>query len=604
MLWALGSPSAPELAERWLTSACEPIDPDRTRVTVLVANLLNDSEEIQKGRLARAINDYSALRAVSLNRVLRLANDADVDSELQRLHEEGREYIRRCNADVLVWGETDESGFILYVTTPASETRTAFYPANRVPIELPVQFDEALFGQLIAHIGAAADLENEGGRFLVREMERLQPRIQALLESGDRILNDVQRSRLHYAAGRAAQTIGVQANDPEHIGQAVEEYSLALDFTAPDARPEDFALYRYARGLAYLLGGAMRDETQAIESAFADFAAAQTIWTRDSHPVNWANLQNGISSAHWRMGVITGDVDRLRRAEVVLRPVLEIISREENRWFWLSVRNNQGTILNQIGARTGDTALMREAVAVHRDTLVGLDRNNHPVSWATFARNLAVALSTLGSAQQDTEPGRESLRLLESVMEIWTVERSPLNWARTKVEFASSMWDLGRIANDIQTQEAAFRHYRAAFEVLTPDFGGQAWVNKATEFAQRLSITVPPQREDWIDRLREIVAIYEQLRSYHRANDNGSAFARASMEMGFVQMNLSAVYHIERHDDAALATLRDAIETHRQAARAFRAIGDERGAEEADFRVWAGRNQMEALQRDTSRQEQ
>ena len=338
---------------------------------ILVADLDGDAYGAQKCQVleclrtqfAEAIKCYDLQVRASFKTLRLLAGGIEADEIAAQ--ERGRAWLKKHNADVLIWGEVAQDCKIvrLHFLRREGATASAEHYEPGATLELPCGFGTDL-GALIAGQAAAAIIRERAHETRAEFIDPFVAKVKPLAENPPASLISDARAQLWYA-------------------YALGEYRL----------------------------GEERGDTARLESAIAYFRKALTQWTRERLPLEWAAAQNNLGNALRSLGERESGTALLEEAVTAFREALKERTRERMPLDWAAAQNNLGNALRSLGERESGTALLEEAVAAFREALKERTRERMPLDWAMTQNNLGAALASLGEreAAVDKAKGRAAL---------------------------------------------------------------------------------------------------------------------------------------------------------------------------------------------------
>ncbi|MBF0561271.1 MAG: tetratricopeptide repeat protein [Alphaproteobacteria bacterium] len=336
------------------------------KISILLSPLDNDDKGIQTRRVQDALNGWRGLRVRQLCRRLTIGPNADQTA----IEEKGREFLRRDDADLLIWGFWDDTGKELslrFLPRTGEGTTPMSFP------ELKTGFSDALGAQLAAvAMTSAALVTDRLGEYLVGVLTPVAAKLQAAIKTMPAATKDDTRAALHHSFGLAAATIGEQSGDDQWLQQAVTAFREALKE-----------------------------------------------WPRERVPLAWAAVQNNLGNALRTLGTRESGTARLDEAATAYREALKEYTRERVPLAWAATQNNLGAALGILGERESGTARLDEAVTAFREALKEYTRERVPLDWAVTQNNLGTALRTLGERESGTARLDEAATAYRNALEVF-----------------------------------------------------------------------------------------------------------------------------------------------------------------------------------------
>ncbi len=387
------------------------IDPLR----ILISPLAGDMQ----GLAARHIHDRLAGRmGVSLTMADRplTAPGADCSEPLfvSMAIDLGRRWLKRENADLLIWGEsiTTSEGRpswrlrFLGRATPLHPHGATMSALER--LEVPALFGDAtgelVFGTALAAVNVesadgiraratlfrpvlkaathfaegdsvgtvaecataqacyAALLLLEGARTGdVKALERAVSVYQGALILGEDAFPMHERAMIGTHIADALSIISEQSERPRFADKTVKYYSAALSMVRKEVFADDYAALKTRLGLALHTLAQTTGEPVHLKDAADAFSAATGIWTITEAPERWADIQNSLGSLLITMGRLTHEPGLFDKAASVFLKIAESRSRTSAPLVWATALANIGAALKEKGVAARNADCLRQA---------------------------------------------------------------------------------------------------------------------------------------------------------------------------------------------------------------------------------------------------
>ena len=352
-------------------------------------------------------------------------------------HRLARRWLRRCGADVLIWGRILQDG-----------------GPKRAP-------------DLFWTAASAVHYKPGGERYAVIAGDMRLPQM-----FWDDFLDVL---RLHIAAQAAEVAARAGHYVAETLAPRIAQMRKLLNASAPHARwtPAALAPMRWIFAGALLRYGAQKGDAAALMEAADAYRGVLTEWTRERTPLDWAMTQNNLGAALSIVGERRGDNEALENAVVAYRAALTERTRERTPLDWAKAQNNLGRVLYALGLRRGDEALLTEAAAACREALTEFTRERTPLGWAKAQNDLGRVLRALGLWRDDDALLKKSVAACRAALTEWTRERTPLDWAKAQNDLGAVLCALGAWAGDralLTEAAAAYENALDAFRAAAAHF--------------------------------------------------------------------------------------------------------------------------------------
>jgi hypothetical protein len=282
----------------------------------------------------------------------------------------GRKWLKRVNADLLVWGSVAKEHALLrlrFLPREGSGAGSTPYSLSD-KLELPADFGADL-GAVLAVSAAAAinPIFEQQGRALAAVIEPVARKLAPLAANPPASFSGETKASLWSAYAMAERQVGKERGD--------------------NAR---------------------------LETAIAYFRKALTERPRERIPLDWAMTQNNLGTALRSLGELENGTGRLEEAATAFREALKERTRERVPLDWAATQNNLGNALSSLGERESGTEKLKEAAAAFREALKERTRERVPLKWATTQNNLGDALRCLGERQANQDRAKGCATLKES----------------------------------------------------------------------------------------------------------------------------------------------------------------------------------------------
>ncbi len=388
---------------------------------IMIAPLAGDST----GRAAQHIHDRLAGRlGVSIRFADRPLTAPAADNMqsvfLSMALDLGRRWLKRENADLLIWGEAITGAALQKDGPPHVSWRLRFMSLG-TPVqphgasvsalerlEVPAHFDDAasdlVFGAALAAVNVesseglraraalfrpmlkAAAHYAEGdmlgtvaecataqacyGALLLLDgartgdlkmLERAVVVYQGALILGMDAFTDHERALIGGHIADALILISDIAGRPKLLARCIAYYRTALSMVRKDVFAEEFAALKVRLGLGLHALAAANNEAAPLKEAAEAFSAATAIWTITEAPQRWADIQNSLGGLLVTMGRLTREPGLFDRAVAVFVKIIEVQTRTKAPLVWATTLANIGAALKEKGAAAQNVEILERA---------------------------------------------------------------------------------------------------------------------------------------------------------------------------------------------------------------------------------------------------
>ena len=395
------------------------------RIDVRVATLAEDVEGIHTRHVKEAMHKQGGFTARRLDETIELGLIGDPGDQLLKAAAQGREWLFKANADLLVWGEAPQPGATLTLrfvsALPEEEDRLGYFGPG-TSLMLPASFGPEIAQILIAAGLAATTPRSEGKR--LRLVEALPKALNAALPVYNGLPLDFtegERASVQVCMGNAASTVGA-------LHSSLDLYQVAA---------------------------------QAYQSALENIS-------KDEHPIEWATAQRNLGVALQALAEPSDDADTLGAAADAYRAALGPITKALFPREWAVLQNRLGLMLYKLDRKTGDTELVKHALSAFQASLQVFTRAAAPMRWADIMNNFAQAAQMLGGELRNVEVLKTSAVACRSVLEVRTRESAPLMWAATHNNLGTALFLIAKEdRNDTVHLQGAVEAFAQAGDLYT-----------------------------------------------------------------------------------------------------------------------------------------
>jgi len=331
----------------------------------------------------------------------------------------GRRWLKRENADLLIWGESVPAGLstgapraswrlrFLSLSTPIHAQSGTFSALERV--EVPALFGDGVGTLVFGAALAAVDVESADGlraraalfrpvlqaaaRFAEGDMEgtvaecataqacyaallllegaragdtRLLQRAVAVYQGALILGEDAfplhERAMIGCHIADALSGIAELTGETRFATKTIDYYRTALGMVRKEVFADDYAALQTRLGLALHALAQSSGEAIHLKEAADAFGAATNIWSITEAPERWADIQNSLGSLLITMGRLTQQPSLFDKAAAVFTKIAQSRSRATAPLIWAATLANLGTALKEKGAHANDAACLQQAL--------------------------------------------------------------------------------------------------------------------------------------------------------------------------------------------------------------------------------------------------
>ena len=493
--------------------------------TVFLARLGRDTRGEQTDHVDTALGELKDVIDVYRTcRVLKLEDAATQEVAENRLKEKANRWLKRSNADLLIWGQVfkDESDrrlirlrFVHGNWSRAASGGGMAGDRSAGLEDFKIQgsglddiFAEELKAQLHAVVlSQISPITEEQGRRLVQILKPVVNKIRSLRKSKGDHFDRNQNGSFAFALGAALAVIGKQSNDSASAGEAVVAFEEALK-----------------------------------------------VWTRNDTPRDWVMIQSNLGTALMIQGGLEGNMDRVKEAVQAFDVTLEVDTHESQGW--AITQHNRGLALGILGVMEQSEKRLKEAIHSFRESLRGLARQQTPLLWSMVQSSLGVALSDLGELEESTERLEEARETFAAALK--ARESIPLAWATTQHNLGTTLLRLGELEESTERLEEAVKVFNSVLKIRRRDVLPQAWAT--TQRSRGIAFSNLGFLEKDEIRLRQAIIIFDDVLRVATQSRVPQAWARTQHSLGIALLRLGKLEGNKNRSEKAVEAFRKAVE--------------------------------------------
>lgn len=425
----------PSMLERMLGGSLilgkpqKPKTPPPQEFTILMSQLSGDMEDQQRMLIAEALSDIPGVNIQLVDRNLAsvlpmfagMGDASPTDDALRMANREGRQWMREANADLLLWGDVDETGryvdvrFVCIASSPG-ERPGRFTPLNHLVI--PADFYDEWVPLIRAVVFGVLDPRSIPQGRLLRSI--LPPTARAARQLGmdpGMTMEAMEQAAIQMCYGNVACMCALLDGDKSWYQTAAESYRKAVEALPPEQRE--------LRGHAY--------QQLAL--------VLQIIAER------------------------TGNIHLLDQAANTYREALKYVSRQTSPFDWGLLKFRLGGLLYKLDMAEGDDNLLKEAIATLQSACEVFDQFSHPIRWSEIMNALAQCLQVYGDNVRSAAIIRRSVKTCQEALRVRTPDTAPLQWASIQNTLGSALFLLAKHTGDTDCITRAGKAFQTALIV-------------------------------------------------------------------------------------------------------------------------------------------
>lgn len=368
--------------------------------------------------------------------------------------------------------------------------------------------------------------------------------------------------------GNTLVQLGQQIGDPERLREAARLYEQLAEVTEEEVSQASRINTLIVRANVTADLAMMTGQRADLEDAAQQYRDALSATDEAEHSTQIAMINTNLGATLADIAEIDSNDGVIREAISVYRAALEVLDAEDDRETWSMAQNNLGNALADLGFWTGEAEPLKESLKAHQAALSVRQKKDAPLLWAMSQINLANALTRLARIEQKPVRLSEAIAHYTAAQTVYQREDFPRDWAWSEASLASAHIDLANMTGVATAFEKAVSYCDGAI-------GGYASAKM-------------PAKEAWVQGLKGNALVglqkFEDAKAAFEAALDWQTFENAGDDWVMSTNNVAACWHELRQGDAAIATLRAALEAAPDEPRllaTLRALGGEPDDESA-----------------------
>lgn len=444
---ALGERKSEPADNAWQGRTAPAATSNKRIFSVLIAHLEGDDEGAQAARVMEVLRSHfpegGAGPVLRLKQLPKVLSDAPDDPAWKR----GRKWLRKENADLLIWGNLFAAEKLLHVHVLPSEDHEGSgrpYVPNDV-FALPENFSADLGGVLALAVVALLQPELDRAGYpltplIGRAVEQLAP----LATNLGSTFPEESKATLWHAYATGEYQLGAENCDNVRLETAIEFYRKALVERTRERDAYQWAAAQGNLGNALQAVGARSCGSSRLEQAIAAYHEALQEFTRENAPLHWSATMANLGDALTALGERKSGTTRLEEAITVYSQALHTQPRETMPVTWAETRNKLGRALAILGGRERGTERLEQAIAIFGEAQQQAPRERVPMLWAAALANMGDALLMLGEHDDNNDRLEQAVATIREALTACTRERAPFQWLEMRARLGHALVRLGR----------------------------------------------------------------------------------------------------------------------------------------------------------------
>lgn len=368
-------------------------------LAVLVADLEGPDGAALSARIADALSRLRGVRVERASQSLTLPPGMAVIEGLMAASEQGRDWLYKQNADVLVWGAIEGTGRM-------AEIR--FLPLNTAPesrpgvigmgdhLDLPARYPSELEDVIIACAVAVGGPVRNGPKADAMDLvHEFADRIRILVDTGLDQIEPGQRLTILSNIANVLATDSRGQGGTAALHESISVYKKAVAAIPRETDGARQALLHNHLAVAQQALAATEDNDTYLEHAIESYRAAISVLQKSRHAQDWALAHMRLGLAVYRLALKTGRAKMMKHAVDSLQQSLTVYTKDKSPGKWAEVMNHIGVVMTALGEELTNNTMLEKAVSVFNESLSVRKREMVPTLWAQTTNNLGAAAFSL-----------------------------------------------------------------------------------------------------------------------------------------------------------------------------------------------------------------
>jgi tetratricopeptide (TPR) repeat protein len=349
-------------------------------------------------RLSDLLVRESGVEVYRRNQVLKLSGQGSLAERLAAAATQGQAWMTEAKADLLIWGEADESGATLsirFLPALADAEGTVGVFGLGDCLQLPFPFASELEPLIVAAVLAAARGPS-GSRTRAAEMLRgMQASLEHLFASLPQGLSEEQAASILIALGHVRATDFRLDHQTGRLEQALAAYEKAANALTRERSPVMWVLAQNHRAATLQALAEHTKSAKPLHTAADAYRAIAATLDKTGHAVDWALAHVRLGMVLYKLGAEEGRASFYKESRTAFENALTVITRATMPARWAELMNHYGVLLTALGEHLTGTAALEQAVGAFNKALEVRRRDRFPLLWAQTMNNLGAAAFAL-----------------------------------------------------------------------------------------------------------------------------------------------------------------------------------------------------------------
>ncbi len=391
-------------------------------VSIRVASFDGPEGATVTKRIISTLSRVPEVKVKGMRSALHIPNKKTAIEGLIAAAEKGRDWLKREQAEVLVWGQIDPKTRLITMR---------FLPVNGAPegrpgaigmgdvLELPLHYSPEVDDVIAAAALCAGASTQAGSR--ESHTEQLRDLTARVVPLGAIEIPGLDQVQLVSVLQTIANVITTDARGSQFgISKALEVYLRAIRLIPSDliSAPRQALMYSQY-GAALLASGAKSDDIESFEKAVEAYRSAIGVLSMSSYPHDWALNHIRLGLAIYQLAQRKDQAKFMGEAIKALEKALVVYTRGSNPGRWAEVKNHIGIVMSAMGEALSNNEMLERAIEAFDDALDVRKREIVVVQWAQTTNNMGAAAFALAKRTEDMALMQQAAYAFQGAIEVY-----------------------------------------------------------------------------------------------------------------------------------------------------------------------------------------
>lgn len=396
--------------------------------SVLVASLFGSGGKEISDYIANMLSTEGSFQTLRLERTLKLNLRVGLLERLLLASDQGSNWIRDEQADLMIWGEMEDMGTVArlrFLSFGASADGQPGTFGMADTLDLPVPIPDGV-GDIVRAATMAALLPVTSG-----SKKELADRMSEVMVGAQKAIEDLAKSVPLDTRVTALNVVGnafataVRFGNKRALKGAVKIYETADALIEVKQSPLMWALIQTHLGATLEADARLRKDPLALEAAIARYKGVTDSLGRDEHGYDWALAHVRRAMALYKMATMMPEksTEHLKAAASAFEEALTVYDKAQMPLRWAEVMNHYGVVQMALGGHGNAEAILQQSISTFRKVLEIRRRNVTPLLWAQTSNNLGAACFALAKRTNEDYLLQEAAACFQGAIQVFRQSR-------------------------------------------------------------------------------------------------------------------------------------------------------------------------------------